>query len=132
MIKEITQIDYSIEVDLKKVMDADFKIDQECDDDSEHLYNKLMNVVGVNEVDYNGHFGNYIFLKVNPEFDNEEMWKEIENITMNHIKIDYTRCPDCNCLLDRHWYEPEYTAKCLACNKDINIKKGFQHHVIES
>ena len=130
MIKEITQIDYQFEIDLKRVMDEDTIIDMDEDrEDSEMLYNKLMNVIGVLQVDYNGHFGNYIFLKVNPEFDNEEMWKEIENITMNHIKIDHQRCPECNCLLERHRYDPEYTAKCIVCKKTVHIKKGWMHHV---
>lgn len=127
MIRSITQLDYSFEVDLKLVLDADHKAEE---NDDPELWEKLQDINGINDVDYNGHFGNIICLKVNPEFDNEEMWKKIENVTMKHIGINYQYCPECNCLLDRHWYEPEYTAKCLACNNTIEIKKGFKHHAI--
>ncbi len=85
--KSVSQIDYDVDVDLRKIMDADTIIDMDADiDDTLCLYNRLMNVVGVNQVDYNGHFGNFLFLKINPEFDNAVMWMEIEKVYLDHIK----------------------------------------------
>jgi hypothetical protein len=43
-------------------------------------------------------------------------------------KVDYSRCPDCNCLLDRHLKKADrlkgYDAWCFVCEKWIPIKEG--------
>jgi len=51
------------------------------------LYKKIDKVDGVNDADYNGHFGASIFYRVEAEHDNEETHAEIRRLIQEHIDM---------------------------------------------
>lgn len=77
MKRECVAKQYTIEVDLLKIMDSDSFHENENEWD-EILDQKLDKIKGVEDVDYNGHFGSYVFLTIETEFDTPELWLEIE------------------------------------------------------
>ncbi len=84
--KECTSKQYEIKIDdLIKITDTDFDHGNN-DDWNEVLSTKLDMVSGVTDTDYNGHFGHYIFLRIDSEFDNDVVWNEIEKIINDHVK----------------------------------------------
>ena len=50
------------------------------------LYKILEEFTNAYDVDYNGHFGNYIFLSLMAEHDNEIEWKSIEMLIKGQIQ----------------------------------------------
>ena len=77
MERECVAKQYTIEVDLAKIMDSDFK-KEENDQWDDVLSQQLDRLEGVNAVDYNGHFGPVVFLTVDIEHDTPELWLKIE------------------------------------------------------
>jgi len=76
-----TKTQYAIEVDIEEFCSL---IDREHDvfNDSVLLVQHLDAIPGVGQIMYNGHFGNYIYLMIDDELDNEATWKQIkEQIT---------------------------------------------------
>jgi len=74
---EVTSTQYAIAVDVDDMLhilknEGWFKVDR--------LHEHLSKIAGVEEVDYNGHFGAYIFLTISTDCDNEETWKKIKEI----------------------------------------------------
>jgi hypothetical protein len=84
--KECTMKQYEIEIDdLMAIVETDN--DHEDDDDwNEILSEKLDMVNGVTDSDYNGHFGHYIFLKIDSKYDTPATWNTIETVINDHIK----------------------------------------------
>ena len=76
---ECTKKQYTIEVDYLKIATADWEGAFE-----DYLHNKLEMCDGVTDVDYDGHFGNAVYLTVDQEFDTPRLWQEIEKIITQH------------------------------------------------
>jgi hypothetical protein len=69
---------YEIEIDdLMEIINADQNANDEGDWD-EILVERLSLVPGVTDVDYSGHFGHYVFLTLEAEYDNDDNWELIE------------------------------------------------------
>lgn len=51
------------------------------------LYENLENIKGISNVDYNSHFGNYIFMTIDKEKDSTKFQKNIQNKIMKYIDI---------------------------------------------
>jgi len=49
------------------------------------LYQKIDKVAGVDDTDYNGHFGANVFYRVSAEHDNEETHAEVRRLIQEHI-----------------------------------------------
>lgn len=85
--REATQTQYTIPIDLKQVMDIDNKHENAPDWNwDNYLNNHLDKIEGVFDTDYNGHFGNYIFINVLAEFDTPKTWEDIESTIDNYLK----------------------------------------------
>jgi hypothetical protein len=81
-----TSINYCIDVpvkNLKRILDLDNKA---LDDYDDVLYMRLMDIEGVENAKYDGHFGPYIFVELDCQCDNGETWKLIENTIKDYIK----------------------------------------------
>ena len=66
----MTEVSYAIEVPVKEFLSLE---DRENKDFSRpSLCEDLNKIEGVREVNYNGHFGAFIFVKIECEFDNKE------------------------------------------------------------
>lgn len=60
-------------------------MDNEMPEYADTLGGKLDKIGGVDDADYNGHFGSYIFFRVAAEDDNDEKQDEIFNTIMEYI-----------------------------------------------
>ena len=76
--KECVAREYTIEVDLKVIMDSDAYLENENKWESS-LFHVLDKIPGVTKVDYNGHFGPYVWLTIESEHDNDETWETIKD-----------------------------------------------------
>jgi|WetSurMetagenome_2_1015567.scaffolds.fasta_scaffold1879984_2 hypothetical protein len=50
------------------------------------LFQKLSSIVGISNVEYDGHFGNYVFLDIGIDYDNKTTYENIINIIKKHIE----------------------------------------------
>jgi hypothetical protein len=83
--RECTQLSYEIPVaDLLKIMDHDSKLENNNDWDN-HVSHLINRIEGVDNCDYNGHFGHYVFVEIAADFDNEATWAEIEKVLKEFI-----------------------------------------------
>lgn len=76
LVKECVARQYSIEVDLRTIMDSDAYLENENKWESS-LCHILEKIPGVTNVDYNGHFGPYVWLTIESHLDNEDTWETI-------------------------------------------------------
>jgi hypothetical protein len=53
---------------------------------NETLDEILRQIDGVKDIEYNGHFGPYIYLTVETDVDNDKTWKQIQTEIRNFIK----------------------------------------------
>jgi hypothetical protein len=53
---------------------------------NETLDEILRQIDGVKDIEYNGHFGPYIYLTVETDVDNDKTWKQIKTEIRNFIK----------------------------------------------
>ena len=77
MKRKLTQLSYTIDVDLTKIID----IDNELENDNrwdDTLIMQLDKIIGCYDIDYNNHFGNFIFITIEAKYDTPEKWEEIE------------------------------------------------------
>ena len=84
---ELLSRKYCIKVPLKdfeSLMSYDNQIGWENFDDVE-LFEKLDNIIGVSDVNYNNRFSNRIFFELENDHDNLETWDTIETTIENHI-----------------------------------------------
>jgi hypothetical protein len=73
---EITSRSYRIKVpDVKVIMDRD---------ETQALFFKLLLVEGVDKVDYDGHFGHYVYVKVDDN-DHEHIMGKVLKVITDHI-----------------------------------------------
>ena len=79
MKRECVSRQYTIEVDLMKIMDSDDYHENQDNEDAV-LYNVLSKLPGVDNVDYNGHFGPYVWVTIDARNDNAETWEAIEKL----------------------------------------------------
>jgi hypothetical protein len=76
MKKKILRTEYSVEVTKKKLLHIlDTDRDKRYNDDT--LVNRLEAIDGVDSIIYDGHFGAYIYLRIDIEKDNEITWQKI-------------------------------------------------------
>lgn len=78
LVKECVARQYTIEVDLKAIMDSDTYLENENKWESS-LAHMLDKIPGVHNVDYNGHFGPHVWLTIESHLDNDETWEIINN-----------------------------------------------------
>lgn len=72
--KEITQHVYSIEMAEDVFLDM---LNRDKNYSETPYVDRLMKIDGVSKVEYDGHFGPYVFLTVDVEDDTEETWSKI-------------------------------------------------------
>ena len=84
--KECTSKSYEIEIDnLMAIVDIDRE--RENDGDWDGILSEQLDLLdGITNSDYNGHFGNYIFLTIDSKHDNDKTWDAIETTIKDHIK----------------------------------------------
>ena len=85
-IKNKKPVRHAAEYSLKVSVDSMLYILRKDDTRSTGLYTKLMDVAGVLEVDYNGHFGPFIFIKITAKHDAPETWKRIFAIVNSYLE----------------------------------------------
>ena len=90
---EITSKSYAIPID---DVDDFLAIDKyEGDQDaSKCLYMTLERIDGIHSVDYNGHFGSYIYLTIEEEHDTKETHKKISDLITTQIELARDYVPD--------------------------------------
>jgi len=84
--KECTMKQYAITIDnLMAIVDIDKE--HENDGDWDGILSEQLDLLdGITNSDYNGHFGNYIFLTIDSKHDNDKTWDAIETTIKDHIK----------------------------------------------
>jgi len=65
---------------LLKILDKENQVE-----DYNELWVILENINGVSGVEYNGHFGNYIYLEIKKEHDSSNTWRSIYDVINNYI-----------------------------------------------
>ena len=56
--------------------------------DCKQLYEQLLEIEGVYDVDYNGHFGTHIYLSIHKEHDHDDTWKVINRMVRDYVNGD--------------------------------------------
>lgn len=86
-----TSTNYCIELtktndilDILAIHTKDSKYDHEPDKKS--LRGRLDDIEGVDDVNYDGHFGNYIYLTLDANFDEYDTWKKIQDCVNNFLQ----------------------------------------------
>lgn len=74
---QITSRSFKIPITVKEMDNIDH-----CERrwDTDHVGQMLDNLPGVFDVDFNGHFGSYIYLSIEKEFDNDKTLHAISEI----------------------------------------------------
>lgn len=88
---EATQTSYAIEIDEHRFLDL---LDSESyvtenaayNNGNETLFKKLNDLPGIFDIDYNGHFGSAVYLKIDIDDDTDELKAQISNIIEKHLK----------------------------------------------
>lgn len=73
-------------LDMAVIHDKEGEFDFNPDIDKKGLWQRLEEIKGVGEVDYNGHFGNYIFLTLDATCDEYDTWKKIQDCVNNFLQ----------------------------------------------
>lgn len=75
---KVTNKQYAIEIDVEDMLHL---LRTEVDMFNEDMLGeKLFELSGVENIEYNGHFGAYIYLTISTECDNEATWNQIKEI----------------------------------------------------
>ena len=77
--KEVTSIKYVIGLKDKALLDIIYR-DNDAEEADQQLWETIGLIDGVQDVDYDGHFGNYIYIEVDKEHDTEATWKSIYDL----------------------------------------------------
>lgn len=80
---EIVSKSYAIPIDDFLAIDK-YEGDQDA---SKCLYMTLERIDGIHSVDYNGHFGSYIYLTIEEEHDTQETHKKISDLIITQIEL---------------------------------------------
>ena len=75
--REVTQRAYSIEVGIEGLLAL---LERDKNYSKPSVCEMLEKIDGVWKVEYDGHFGPYVYLSVDVEDDTEETWAQIEAI----------------------------------------------------
>ena len=78
-IKTATRTEYAIEVGVKRLTEILAEDEAELRH-RETLSGRLDQIDGVDRANYDGHFGPFVFLRLDVENDNDETWAEIEQL----------------------------------------------------
>ena len=81
--KRVSATSYSLDVsvkDLLAIMDKDDKRSVTA-----NLWEKLSRIDGVTDVDYGGHFGPHIYLTIEIEHDNKNVWGSIYKTIKSYL-----------------------------------------------
>jgi hypothetical protein len=86
---EMVSKSYAIAIeDVDEFLSIDkYEGDIPYDESSKCLYMSLEKIDGIHSVDYNGHFGSYIYLTVEEEHDTIETHKKISDLITNQIEL---------------------------------------------
>jgi len=83
--KEAVSIKYAISLKDRVLLDIMHKdIDVE---EGQGLWETIGEVDGVQDVDYDGHFGNYIYVEIDKEHDTKGTWKLIYDLINQYTII---------------------------------------------
>ena len=84
--REATSTNYAIEIpNVDKFLAIDkYELEQDA---SDCLYLSLETIGGVNNIDYNGHFGSYIYLRLDITDDTPETWEAINKMIADQIEV---------------------------------------------
>lgn len=88
---EVTRRSYAIEIEEERFLDL---LDSESyvtdnaalKSGSQTLCEKLGQLDGVDDVNYDGHFGSYIYLMIDDEDDTDDLKKKINDVIEEHLK----------------------------------------------
>ena len=75
--KEITQHTYCVRTGSDKLLEI---LKRDEDYSTPCVAEQLAGIFGISRVEYDGHFGGYVFLTIDVEEDTEETWEQIEAI----------------------------------------------------
>lgn len=79
--RRVISTNYSIDVPVKELLTIMVK-----DGEVEHpLYMLLIEIDGISDVDYNGHFGPHIYITLDIGYDNEDVWKAVHETIENYL-----------------------------------------------
>jgi len=81
--KESTSTKYAISLEGRALLDIMAK-DREVEKGQE-LWEIIGKVDGVLDTDYDGHFGNYIYIEVDTEHDTKTTWKSIYDLINSYV-----------------------------------------------
>lgn len=90
MIVRCIEKQYQVEVDMRKILDAEGWHTNGSGAYKDTLHAKLMELEGLHgsqQVDYDGHFGNYLYITIHPSYDTPEFWKQIESTVEKYLSI---------------------------------------------
>ena len=83
--REKTSVHYCIDIDaedLLKILNLDT---ENCATDGRTLYDHLMNIDAVEEVEYDRMFGPHLFFKVDADRDNSHLWEFVEQVVNGYL-----------------------------------------------
>lgn len=78
---------YALETTIKDLVRI---IKRDCKGGNENrkeLHEILDSIDGVDQVEYNGHFGPYIFFRVSCDFDNDAVLAKVSDTVKNYLEI---------------------------------------------
>ena len=82
--REVTAKDYSIEMPMDDFCAlSSYENELTWDETVADMLDKQTNAV---DIDYNGHFGSYIYLTLETDYDTPEAWADIERIITDQIE----------------------------------------------
>jgi hypothetical protein len=88
MIFQCVEKRYAVEIDVDAflIITSIKYSDYQDDMISPTLCDDLNKIPGLHNIDYNCHFGNYIYFTVSTDDDNEKLRKEVEDCIEKHIQ----------------------------------------------
>jgi len=85
MKKEVVSIKYAVSLKDRVILDIMHK-DIDFENMDQELWSIIEKVDGVQDVDYDGVYGNYIYIIIDIEYDTEDTWKLIYDLINQHIE----------------------------------------------
>lgn len=87
----VSKTSYSIEIEQNlflNLLDSESYVTDHATykDDNKTLCEKLGQITGVNDIEYNGHFGNFIYLTIDKDVDNKKTKDQISKIIEDHLE----------------------------------------------
>jgi len=79
--RRVMSTNYALDIPAEKLSAI---MDKDCEAE-DSLYMLLIKIDGVSDVDYNGHFGPHIYITLDIEYENEDVWKTIYKMIENYL-----------------------------------------------